>query len=140
MFNRFYLKKNYIKRKNEIFRKVLSHPFSFFEFSLFYLSVVHRKSNGGTLRWPLASYNSGFCNSNKTKTQRRLKLELMNNKIMFIVGCVIFFVYIYFLLSIIRKQHKIQQKENMSFSDTNDLDGIGNQGRIPDKKPINRAP
>ena len=64
----------------------------------------------------------------------------MNNKIMFIVGCVIFFVYIYFLLSIIRKQHKIQQKENMSFSDTNDLDGIGNQGRIPDKKPKNRAP
>tara|TARA_A100000164_G_scaffold318259_1_gene299246 strand:+ start:590 stop:772 length:183 start_codon:yes stop_codon:yes gene_type:complete len=55
----------------------------------------------------------------------------MNNKIMFIIGSVIFVVYVYFLLSIIKKQHKIQRKENSSSYDTNDLDGIGNQGRFP---------
>lgn len=55
----------------------------------------------------------------------------MNNKIMFIIGSVIFVVYVYFLLSIIKKQHKIQRKENNSSYDTNDLDGIGNQGRFP---------
>jgi len=50
---------------------------------------------------------------------------------MFIIGIVIFVVYVYFLLSIIKKQHKIQRKENNSSYDTNDLDGIGNQGRFP---------
>ena len=58
----------------------------------------------------------------------------MNNKIMFIVGCIIFVIYIYFLLTIIRKQHKIQRKENIRSYDTNDIDGIGNQGRFPSKK------
>lgn len=58
----------------------------------------------------------------------------MNNKIMFIVGCIIFVIYVYFLLSIIRKQHKIQRKENIRSYDTNDIDGIGNQGRFPSKK------
>jgi len=46
---------------------------------------------------------------------------------------------VYFLLKIIRKQHKIQNKEHMNIHDTNDIDGMGNQGRIPDKKPRNRA-
>jgi hypothetical protein len=50
---------------------------------------------------------------------------------MFIIGSVIFVVYVYFLLSIIKKQHKIQRKQNSSSYDTNDLDGIGNQGRFP---------
>lgn len=63
----------------------------------------------------------------------------MNNQVMFIIGCVIFVIYVYFLLSIIRKQHKIQRKENMNTYDSNDLDGMGNQGRIPDKKAKNRA-
>ena len=58
----------------------------------------------------------------------------MNNKIMFIVGCIIFFIYVYFLLTIIIKQHKIQRKENIRSYDTNDIDGIGNQGRFPSKK------
>ena len=62
----------------------------------------------------------------------------MNNQIMFFIGLVIFIVYVYFLLSIIRKQHKIQRKENMNSYD-DDFDGIGNQGRIPNKKPKNRA-
>tara|TARA_B100000886_G_scaffold302889_1_gene233200 strand:+ start:592 stop:759 length:168 start_codon:yes stop_codon:yes gene_type:complete len=50
---------------------------------------------------------------------------------MFIIGSVIFVIYVYFLLSIIKKQHKIQRKENTNPHDTNDLDGIGNQGRFP---------
>ncbi len=58
----------------------------------------------------------------------------MNNKIMFFVGCIIFVIYVYFLLTIIRKQHKIQRKENIGSYDTNDIDGIGNQGRFPSKK------
>ncbi|MDG1653458.1 MAG: hypothetical protein P8M02_09520 [Flavobacteriaceae bacterium] len=58
----------------------------------------------------------------------------MNNKIMFIVGSVIFVIYVYFLLSIIRKQHKIQRAENTKSYDANDLDGIGNQGRFPTKE------
>ena len=63
----------------------------------------------------------------------------MNNQIMFFIGLVIFIVYVYFLLSIIRKQHKIQRKENMNIYDDDDFDGIGNQGRIPNKQPKNRA-
>ena len=38
----------------------------------------------------------------------------MENVGMFIIGCVIFVIYVYFLLSIIRRQHKIQRKENMN--------------------------
>ena len=64
----------------------------------------------------------------------------MKNQIMFIVGVIIFVIYIYFLLTIIRKQHKIQRKENMNSYDSSDFDGIGNQGRIPDKDAKNRAP
>ena len=64
----------------------------------------------------------------------------MKNQIMFIVGVIIFIVYVYFLLKIIRKQHKIQRKENMNSYDSSDFDGIGNQGRIPDKDAKNRAP
>ena len=63
----------------------------------------------------------------------------MNNKIMFVIGSVIFIIYVYFLLKIIRTQHKIQRKENITSYDSNDLDGMGNQERFPDKKPKNRA-
>ena len=64
----------------------------------------------------------------------------MKNQVMFIVGVIIFVIYVYFLLTIIRKQHKIQRKENMNSYDSSDFDGIGNQGRIPDKDAKNRAP
>tara|TARA_B110000027_G_scaffold13195_1_gene12586 strand:+ start:282 stop:476 length:195 start_codon:yes stop_codon:yes gene_type:complete len=63
----------------------------------------------------------------------------MKNQIMFFVGVIIFIVYIYFLLTIVRKQHKIQRKENMNTYDSSDFDGIGDQGRIPNKKPKDRA-
>lgn len=38
----------------------------------------------------------------------------MQNKIMFIIGAIIFVVYVYFLLSIIVKQHRIQHKQHKS--------------------------
>lgn len=63
----------------------------------------------------------------------------MKNQIMFFVGVIIFIVYVYFLLTIVRKQHKIQGKENMNTYDSSDFDGIGDQGRIPNKKPKDRA-
>ena len=63
----------------------------------------------------------------------------MNNQVMFVFGFVIFAIYVYFLLSIIKKQNQIEDKEVMNIHDLNDLDGMGNQGRIPDKKPKNRA-
>jgi len=61
----------------------------------------------------------------------------MNNKIMFFIGLAIFVVYMFFLLSIITKQHNIQKK--IRLNDDNDFDGMGNQGRIPEKKSKNRA-
>ena len=63
----------------------------------------------------------------------------MINQVMFIVGLTIFIVYVYFLLHIIGRQHRIQRKEHADAYDQVDLDGMGNQGRIPDKKPKNRA-
>lgn len=63
----------------------------------------------------------------------------MKNQIMFFVGVIIFIVYVYFLLTIVRKQHKLQRKENMNTYDSSDFDGIGDQGRIPNKKPKDRA-
>ena len=63
----------------------------------------------------------------------------MKNQIMFFIGVIIFIVYVYFLLTIVRKQHKLQRKENMNTYDSSDFDGIGDQGRIPNKKPKDRA-
>ncbi len=63
----------------------------------------------------------------------------MTNKVMFFIGLAIFIVYVYFLLRIISQQHRIQRKEHANAYDQVDLDGMGNQGRIPDKKPKNRA-
>ena len=59
----------------------------------------------------------------------------MNNRIMFFYWFSNIFVYMFFLLSIITKQHKLGKKYN-SISDENDFDGIGNQGRVPNKKKL----
>lgn len=67
------------------------------------------------------------------------KDDEMINQVMFFVGLSIFIVYVYFLIRIIGKQHRIQRKEHANAYDQLDLDGMGNQGRIPDKKPKNRA-
>ena len=63
----------------------------------------------------------------------------MNNKIIYLIGFIILSIYTYFLFSIIKKQNKHQSREQMNVSDLNDLDGMGNQGRFPNKKPRNRA-
>ncbi len=63
----------------------------------------------------------------------------MNNQTLFIFGAVIFVIYVYFLLNIIRKEYRGKGKEKMNSFDSNDFDGMGNQGRIPNKKPKNRA-
>ena len=67
------------------------------------------------------------------------KDDAMINQVIFIVGFTIFIVYVYFLLRIIGRQHRIQRKEHADAYDQVDLDGMGNQGRIPDKKLKNRA-
>ena len=67
------------------------------------------------------------------------KEDVMINQVMFFVGLTIFIVYVYFLLRIIGRQQRIQRKEHANAYDQIDLDGMGNQGRIPDKKPKNRA-
>jgi preprotein translocase subunit YajC len=63
----------------------------------------------------------------------------MTNKIMFFVGLVVFVVYAFFLLRIISRQHRIQRREHAEAYDSIDQDGMGNQGRIPNKKTKNRA-
>jgi len=61
------------------------------------------------------------------------------NQIMFIVGSIIFVIYVYFYFKIILRQHMGKREDNLKPHDSNDFDGMGNQGRIPDKKPKNRA-
>ena len=58
---------------------------------------------------------------------------------MFFIGLAIVVVYGYFLLSIITSQYKSKQRNTADDYDVQDLDGMGNQGRIPNKKPKNRA-
>ena len=58
---------------------------------------------------------------------------------MFFIGFAIVVVYGYFLLSIVTSQYKSKQRNAADDYDVQDLDGMGNQGRIPNKKPKNRA-
>ena len=63
----------------------------------------------------------------------------MTNSIMFFVGLVIVLVYTFFLIAIISKQNKAAKKEQAASVDVLDMDGMGNQGRIPTKEAKNRA-
>lgn len=58
---------------------------------------------------------------------------------MFLIGLAIVIVYGYFFLSIVTNQYKSKQRNTAEDYDIQDLDGMGNQGRIPNKKPKNRA-
>lgn len=58
---------------------------------------------------------------------------------MFLIGLAIVIVYGYFFLSIVTNQYKSKQHNTAEDYDIQDLDGMGNQGRIPNKKPKNRA-
>lgn len=53
------------------------------------------------------------------------------NLLIFIFGFIIFIVYVYFLLTIVSRQHKLQRTEHQKAYDEVDMDGIGNQGRFP---------
>ncbi len=70
---------------------------------------------------------------------RYVKEEAMTNKIMFFIGLAIVMVYSYFLLRIVTNQSKTKGRRTVEEYDVYDADGMGNQGRFPDKKPKNRA-
>lgn len=58
---------------------------------------------------------------------------------MFFIGLGIVVVYSYFLLSIVTNQYNAKRRNNENDFDVFDTDGMGNQGRVPNKKPKNRA-
>ena len=58
---------------------------------------------------------------------------------MFLIWAIIFFVYLFFYIRIVMRDFGNDNKNDSNFVDSNDFDGIGNQGRIPNKKTKNRA-
>ena len=57
----------------------------------------------------------------------------------FIVGFVIFSIYVFFLINNIFTQNKKQREENYPrISDSVDMDGMGNWGRFPAQKKTKR--
>ena len=63
----------------------------------------------------------------------------MENQQMFLIGAIIFFVYLFFYIRIVMRDFGNDNKNDSNFVDSNDFDGIGIQGRIPNKKTKNRA-
>ena len=63
----------------------------------------------------------------------------MENQQMFLIGSIIFFVYLFFYVRIVIRDFGNDNTNDNNFVDSNDFDGIGNQGRIPNKKTKNRA-
>lgn len=63
----------------------------------------------------------------------------MENQQMFLIGSIIFFVYLFFYVRIVIRDFGNDNRNDNNFVDSNDFDGIGNQGRIPNKKTKNRA-
>ena len=63
----------------------------------------------------------------------------MENQQMFLIGAIIFFVYLFLYIRIVMRDFGNDNKNDSNFVDSNDFDGIGNQGRIPNKKTKNRA-
>ena len=63
----------------------------------------------------------------------------MNNQQIFLIWSIIFFVYLFFYIRIVIRDFGNDNKNENNFVDSNDFDGIGNQGRIPNKESKNRA-
>ncbi|MDG1053219.1 MAG: hypothetical protein P8O78_01150 [Flavobacteriaceae bacterium] len=63
----------------------------------------------------------------------------MSNQQMFLIGSIVFFTYLFFYMRIVIRDFGKNNKTENNFVDSNDFDGIGNQGRIPNKNPKNRA-
>ncbi len=55
------------------------------------------------------------------------------NLAIFIVGFLIFIIYVYFLLTSIKKEDTRHRNDYQESYDDIDMDGIGNQGRFPNK-------
>jgi len=64
---------------------------------------------------------------------------IIENKQMFLIGSIIFFIYLFFYVRIVMRDFGNDSRNDNNFVDSNDFDGIGNQGRIPNKKTKNRA-
>ena len=64
---------------------------------------------------------------------------IMENQQMFLIGSIIFFLYLFFYIRIVMRDFVSDKKNDNNFVDSNDFDGIGNQGRIPNTKTKNRA-
>ena len=58
---------------------------------------------------------------------------------MFLIGSIIFFIYLFFYVRIVVRDFGKDSRNDDYLVDSNDFDGIGNQGRIPNKKTKNRA-
>ena len=63
----------------------------------------------------------------------------MSNQQMFLIGSIVIFTYLFFYTRIVIRDFGKNNKSENNFVDSNDFDGIGNQGRIPNKNPKNRA-
>ena len=63
----------------------------------------------------------------------------MSNQQIFLIGSIVFFTYLFFYVRIVIRDFGKENNRDTNFVDSNDFDGIGNQGRIPNKKPKNRA-
>jgi len=63
----------------------------------------------------------------------------MENQQMFLIGSIIFFIYLFFYVRIVVRDFGKDSRNDDYLVDSNDFDGIGNQGRIPNKKTKNRA-
>ncbi len=63
----------------------------------------------------------------------------MSNQQMFLIGSIVFFTYLFFYTRIVVRDFGKNNSSENNFVDSNDFDGIGNQGRIPNKSPKNRA-
>ena len=69
----------------------------------------------------------------------------MENGLMFIIGTIIFILYMVGYMMMIKTQHGIQARERMNDPELNraadlvDMDGHGNWGRfVPDNKPTKK--
>jgi len=85
------------------------------------------------------SYQHPWLLDNVELITSKTKRNNMENIGMFIVGSVVFILYLVGYLIMVNKQHQIQKEESEPQKiDSIDLDGVGNWGRFPKSKPNSR--
>ena len=120
----FNLGQFYKKNNERFYRNLLSYFIGIhFVFDVCY-ALVYRKQTRRHFCRDLGSIDFITFHCYQTKKKKM-------NLLIFIFGFIIFIVYVYFLLTIISRQHKIQRNEHQNAYDVIDMDGIGNQGRFP---------